>query len=70
MLLAIMGCTGRRHDDIPTLLKHGFRRAADLACLPSLPLRGEDADVAVHTWLPDAHVEAPTAGSVILAPSC
>ena len=21
----------------------------------------------VHTWLPDAHVEAPTAGSVILA---
>ena len=20
-----------------------------------------------HTWLPDAHVEAPTAGSVILA---
>jgi NADH-quinone oxidoreductase subunit M len=23
-----------------------------------------------HTWLPDAHVEAPTAGSVILAASC
>jgi NADH-quinone oxidoreductase subunit M len=21
----------------------------------------------VHTWLPDAHVEAPTAGSIILA---
>jgi NADH:ubiquinone oxidoreductase subunit 4 (subunit M) len=21
----------------------------------------------VHTWLPDAHVEAPTAGSMILA---
>ena len=21
----------------------------------------------VHTWLPDAHVEAPTAGSVVLA---
>ena len=21
----------------------------------------------LHTWLPDAHVEAPTAGSVILA---
>ena len=21
----------------------------------------------VHTWLPDAHTEAPTAGSVILA---
>ena len=24
----------------------------------------------VHTWLPDAHVEAPTAGSVILAACC
>ena len=24
----------------------------------------------VHTWLPDAHVEAPTAGSVILAGIC
>ena len=23
--------------------------------------------VPLHTWLPDAHVEAPTAGSVILA---
>ena len=23
-----------------------------------------------HTWLPDAHTEAPTAGSVILAASC
>ncbi|MBI1981753.1 MAG: NADH-quinone oxidoreductase subunit M [Methylocystis sp.] len=26
-----------------------------------------DITVLVHTWLPDAHVEAPTAGSVILA---
>ena len=24
----------------------------------------------LHTWLPDAHVEAPTAGSVMLAASC
>ena len=23
--------------------------------------------VPVHTWLPDAHVQAPTAGSIILA---
>ena len=23
-----------------------------------------------HTWLPDAHVEAPTAGSMILAEFC
>jgi NADH-quinone oxidoreductase subunit M len=26
--------------------------------------------VPLHTWLPDAHVEAPTAGSVILAGCC
>jgi NADH-quinone oxidoreductase subunit M len=32
--------------------------AAFLVKLPALPL---------HTWLPDAHTEAPTAGSVILA---
>jgi NADH-quinone oxidoreductase subunit M len=24
----------------------------------------------VHTWLPDAHVEAPTGGSVCWPPSC
>lgn len=24
----------------------------------------------VHTWLPDAHVEAPTGGSSFLLPSC
>ena len=30
-------------------------------------LCGQDAMWPVHTWLPDAHVQAPTAGSVILA---
>jgi len=30
-------------------------------------LRPSRFHVPVHTWLPDAHVEAPTAGSVILA---
>jgi len=30
-------------------------------------VRGQGAHVSVHTWLPDAHTEAPTAGSVILA---
>ena len=30
-------------------------------------LCGEGAAVPAHTWLPDAHTEAPTAGSVILA---
>ena len=28
---------------------------------------GKSAQLFLHTWLPDAHVEAPTAGSVILA---
>ncbi len=30
-------------------------------------VRGQGADVAGRTWLPDAHVEAPTGGSVVLA---
>ena len=28
---------------------------------------GKSAQIILHTWLPDAHVEAPTAGSVFLA---
>ena len=39
------------------LLLMGFL-AAFLVKLPAIP---------VHTWLPDAHTEAPTAGSVVLA---
>jgi len=42
---------------VAMLLMLGFF-AAFAVKLPSLP---------VHTWLPDAHTEAPTAGSVILA---
>jgi NADH-quinone oxidoreductase subunit M len=42
---------------VATLLMLGFA-AAFLVKLPAVPL---------HTWLPDAHTEAPTAGSVILA---
>jgi NADH:ubiquinone oxidoreductase subunit 4 (subunit M) len=30
-------------------------------------LRDQSTMFPFHTWLPDAHVEAPTAGSVILA---
>jgi NADH-quinone oxidoreductase subunit M len=55
--------------DIPTLLNHPFPPA-----LQSWLFFGFLASFAVklpmwpvHTWLPDAHVEAPTAGSVILA---
>jgi NADH-quinone oxidoreductase subunit M len=70
MLLAIMAMYWEAGTtDIPTLLKHGFPRgmqtwawiaffASFAVKLPMWP---------VHTWLPDAHVEAPTAGSVILA---
>jgi NADH-quinone oxidoreductase subunit M len=55
--------------DVPTITAHGFSREAQIwlwlalfasfaVKLPMWPF---------HTWLPDAHVEAPTAGSVILA---
>jgi NADH-quinone oxidoreductase subunit M len=70
MLLAIMAMYWEAGTtDIPTLLRHSFPRemqtwlwfaflASFAVKLPMWP---------VHTWLPDAHVEAPTAGSVILA---
>jgi NADH-quinone oxidoreductase subunit M len=70
MLLAIMAMYWQAGTtDIPTLLHHAFPRslqtwawfgflASFAVKLPMWP---------VHTWLPDAHVEAPTAGSVILA---
>jgi NADH-quinone oxidoreductase subunit M len=55
--------------DIPTLLTHGFPASMQtwlwLAFLASFAVKIPMWPV--HTWLPDAHVEAPTAGSVILA---
>jgi NADH-quinone oxidoreductase subunit M len=55
--------------DIPTLLRHGFPLAlqkwAWFAFFASFAVKMPMWPV--HTWLPDAHVEAPTAGSVILA---
>lgn len=70
MLLAIMvmywnaGTT-----DIPTLLAHKFPVQMQpwlwLAFFASFAVKMPMWPV--HTWLPDAHVEAPTAGSVILA---
>jgi NADH-quinone oxidoreductase subunit M len=70
MLLAMMAMYWQAQTtDIPTLLTHKFPAdmqwwlwlaffASFAVKLPMWP---------VHTWLPDAHVEAPTAGSVILA---
>jgi len=70
MLLAIMAMYWQAGTtDIPTLLHHAFPRSlqtwAFLAFLASFAVKLPMWPV--HTWLPDAHVEAPTAGSVILA---
>ncbi|OYY90009.1 MAG: NADH-quinone oxidoreductase subunit M [Sphingomonas sp. 28-66-16] len=55
--------------DIPTLLNHDFPVEAQtwlwLAFFASFAVKMPMWPV--HTWLPDAHVQAPTAGSVILA---
>ena len=55
--------------DIPTLMQYGFDTNAQtwlfLAFFASFAVKMPMWPV--HTWLPDAHVQAPTAGSVILA---
>ena len=45
------------------------RRRRQPAAVPRVHdrLRRQGADLPFHTWLPDAHTEAPTAGSVVLA---
>ncbi len=67
--------------DIPTLLNHsfpsspisilGFQIAGGMQTLLFLAFLASFAVKLpmwpVHTWLPDAHVQAPTAGSVVLA---
>jgi len=70
MLLAIMAMYWQSGTtDIPTLLRYGFplglQKWAWLAFFASFAVKMPMWPV--HTWLPDAHVEAPTAGSVILA---
>ena len=70
MLLAIMAVYwDAGTTDIPTLMHHAFPRNlqtwAWLAFFASFAVKMPMWPV--HTWLPDAHVEAPTAGSVILA---
>ncbi|MCL4107625.1 UNVERIFIED_CONTAM: hypothetical protein GTU68_022086 [Idotea baltica] len=55
--------------DIPTLLTHqfvgGLQTMMWLAFFASFAVKMPMWPV--HTWLPDAHVQAPTAGSVVLA---
>jgi len=70
MLLAILAIyfqTGS--TDIEVALTHAFpaglQKVLFLAFLASFAVKVPMWPV--HTWLPDAHVEAPTAGSVILA---
>lgn len=70
MLLAIMAMFYQSGTtDIPTLLTHSFPANMQtwlwLAFFASFAVKMPMWPV--HTWLPDAHVEAPTAGSVILA---
>jgi NADH-quinone oxidoreductase subunit M len=69
MAVAVHRLTGQWSFDYTTwshlLLPHGIQllcfAAFALAFLIKVPL------FPLHTWLPDAHVEAPTGGSVILA---
>jgi NADH-quinone oxidoreductase subunit M len=70
MLLAIMAMYwDAGTTDIPALLAHKFPREMQtylwLAFFASFAVKMPMWPV--HTWLPDAHVQAPTAGSVILA---
>ncbi len=70
MLLAIMAMYWQAGTtDIPTLMTHKFPKDMQwwlwLAFFASFAVKMPMWPV--HTWLPDAHVEAPTGGSVILA---
>jgi len=70
MLAAILAMIGISHtSSIPELMVYKFDPAVQtwlwLAFFASFAVKMPMWPV--HTWLPDAHVEAPTAGSVILA---
>ena len=70
MLLAVMAMIDEAGTTtIPVLLKHDFPVQMQtwlwLAFFASFAVKMPMWPV--HSWLPDAHVEAPTAGSVILA---
>ena len=70
MLIAMIYMAGTAHTtSIPALMAYDFPKEAQtflfLAFLASFAVKLPMWPV--HTWLPDAHVQAPTAGSVILA---
>ncbi|NWG54436.1 MAG: NADH-quinone oxidoreductase subunit M [Hydrogenophilaceae bacterium] len=70
MLVAIIFMTTTAGTtSIPALMEHSFAKEAQtwlwLAFFASFAVKLPMWPV--HTWLPDAHVEAPTAGSVVLA---
>ena len=70
LLLAIMYMYGQVGTTyIPDVLSYSFSREAQtwlwLAFFSSFAIKMPMFPF--HTWLPDAHVEAPTAGSMILA---
>jgi NADH-quinone oxidoreductase subunit M len=70
MLIAMLYMAGRAHTtSIPALMGYNFpvdaQRWLWLAFFASFAVKMPMWPV--HTWLPDAHVQAPTAGSVILA---
>jgi len=70
MLVAMLYMYGQAGTtDIPTLMQYSFEPHAQtwlfLAFFASFAVKMPMWPV--HTWLPDAHVQAPTAGSVILA---
>src|SRR5689334_2869512 len=70
MLIAMIYMAGTAHtSSIPALMAYDFSKGAQtwlfLAFLASFAVKLPMWPV--HTWLPDAHVQAPTAGSVILA---
>ena len=70
MLAAILAMIGISHtSSIPELMAYHFSPTVQtwlwLAFFASFAVKMPMWPV--HTWLPDAHVEAPTAGSVILA---
>jgi len=71
MLIAIFYLGYRSSFDMTILLSNtGLLSASEqwyLFCAFALSFAIKVPMFPVHTWLPDAHVEAPTAGSVILA---